>query len=31
MNKKKVLIDMSATILHHGHIRLINKAKNMET
>ena len=27
MNKKKILIDMSATILHHGHIRLINKAK----
>ena len=27
MKKKKILIDMSATLLHHGHIRLINKAK----
>ena len=27
MKKKRILIDMSATILHHGHIRLINKAK----
>ena len=24
--KKKILLDMSATILHHGHIRLIKKA-----
>ena len=27
MKKKKILINLSATILHHGHIRLINKAK----
>ena len=26
MAKKNILIDMSATIIHHGHIRLINKA-----
>ena len=26
MKKKKILLDMSATILHHGHIRLIKKA-----
>jgi glycerol-3-phosphate cytidylyltransferase len=26
MSKKNILIDMSATIIHHGHIRLINKA-----
>ena len=26
MPKKNILIDMSATIIHHGHIRLINKA-----
>jgi len=25
--KKRVLVDMSASILHHGHIRLIKKAK----
>lgn len=24
--KKKVLVDMSCTILHHGHIRLLKKA-----
>ena len=23
---KRVLVDMSATLLHHGHIRLINEA-----
>ena len=27
MTKKKILIDMSATIIHYGHVRLINKAK----
>lgn len=27
MAKKKILIDMSATIIHYGHVRLINKAK----
>ena len=26
---KKVMVDMSATILHHGHIRLIKKAKKL--
>ncbi len=26
MRKKRVLVDMSATILHHGHIRLLKKA-----
>jgi len=25
--KKKIMVDMSATIIHHGHIRLIKKAK----
>ena len=24
--KKKILVDMSASILHHGHIRLLRKA-----
>ena len=23
---KKILVDMSATIIHHGHIRLLKKA-----
>ena len=25
--KKNILVDFSATILHHGHIRLLKKAK----
>jgi len=25
--KKRVLVDLSATIVHHGHVRLIKKAK----
>lgn len=25
--KKKIMIDMSSTLLHHGHIRLIKKAR----
>ena len=29
MPKKNILIDMSVTILHHGHIRLINKASKI--
>ncbi|MDB9746730.1 adenylyltransferase/cytidyltransferase family protein [Candidatus Pelagibacter sp.] len=29
MFKKNILIDMSATIIHHGHIRLINKASKI--
>ena len=27
--KKIVLVDMSATLIHHGHIRLIKKAANL--
>ena len=26
MKKKKILVDLSATVLHHGHIRLLKKA-----
>lgn len=26
--KKRVLVDMSATLIHHGHIRLLKKASN---
>ena len=26
MKKKRILVDMSATIIHHGHIRLLKKA-----
>ena len=26
MSKKRVMVDMSATIIHHGHIRLLKKA-----
>lgn len=26
MNKKKICVDMSCTIIHHGHIRLLKKA-----
>ena len=25
---KKILVDMSASIIHHGHIRLLKKASN---
>ena len=25
----RVIVDMSATILHHGHIRLLKKAKEL--
>ena len=25
-NKKRVLVDMSATLIHHGHVRLLKKA-----
>jgi glycerol-3-phosphate cytidylyltransferase len=31
MNSKRILVDMSVTILHHGHIRLLQKAKNLGT
>ena len=27
--KKRVLVDMSATLIHHGHIRLLKKAKTL--
>ncbi len=27
--KKKVMVDLSATILHHGHIRLLKKASKL--
>lgn len=27
--KKKILVDLSATILHHGHIRLLKKASRL--
>ena len=27
---KRILVDMSATIIHHGHINLIKKKKNLE-
>ena len=29
MNKKKILVDMSATLIHHGHIRLLKKASKL--
>ena len=28
MSKKRILVDMSATLIHHGHIRLLKKASN---
>ena len=27
--KKKILVDMSATLIHHGHIRLLKKASEL--
>ena len=27
--KKKILVDISATIIHHGHIRLLKKAHKL--
>ena len=29
MNEKRVMVDMSATLLHHGHIRLLKKASKL--
>ena len=29
MQKKRVIVDMSATLIHHGHIRLLKKAKKV--
>ncbi len=26
MNKKRIMVDMSATLIHHGHIRILKKA-----
>jgi len=26
--KKRILVDMSATLIHHGHVRLLKKASN---
>jgi len=26
-NQKRIMVDMSATIIHHGHIRLLKRAK----
>ena len=28
-SKKRILVDMSATIIHHGHIRLLDKASRL--
>ena len=28
MSKQRILVDMSATLIHHGHIRLLKKASN---
>ena len=28
-NKKLILVDMSATLIHHGHIRLLKKASKL--
>ena len=28
MSKKRILVDMSATLIHYGHIRLLKKASN---
>jgi cytidyltransferase-like protein len=28
MKKKRIMVDMSATIIHHGHIRLLKKASH---
>ena len=27
---KRIMVDMSATLIHHGHIRLLRKAKKKE-
>ena len=29
MKNKNILLDMSATIIHHGHVRLINRAAKL--
>jgi len=30
-NGKRILVDMSATLIHHGHVRLLKAAKEMGT
>ena len=29
MPKKRIMVDMSATLIHHGHIRLLKKASEL--
>ncbi len=29
MRRPRILVDMSATLLHHGHVRLLEKASNL--
>jgi len=29
MNEKRIMVDMSCTLIHHGHIRLLKKASKM--
>ena len=29
MTKKRIMVDMSATLIHHGHIRLLKKASEL--
>ena len=29
MSKKRILVDMSASLIHHGHIRLLKKAADL--
>ena len=31
MNQKRIMVDMSATIIHHGHIRILKKASELGT
>jgi glycerol-3-phosphate cytidylyltransferase len=31
MSSKRIMVDMSATIIHHGHIRLLKRAKELGT
>ena len=31
IDKKRIMVDMSATLIHHGHIRLLKQAKNLGT
>lgn len=30
-NPKRIMIDMSATLIHHGHVRLLKEAKKLGT